>query len=130
MDTEIIKEMAAQSLDGQLTFPEIVTTLIRHGFESYHIDYLRAEGRYYHQNGESFLKKIELEIPGVARKFAADGIQKAIRRSQNGQASYLDFIRDSAAAGCAYYIVYLHGKKVCYFGRDGDEHTEHFPASS
>jgi hypothetical protein len=31
------------------------------------------------------------------------------------------------AAGCAGHRVFIDGRKVMYFGRDGDFYTEHFP---
>jgi uncharacterized protein YbcV (DUF1398 family) len=48
---------------------------------------------------------------------------------QAGQAWYADFVKEGAAAGCAYYIVYIYGKKMRYLGRDGDEYIQYFPGS-
>jgi hypothetical protein len=44
----------------------------------------------------------------------------------SGRAGYADFVRESPAAGRAYYIVYLKGKMVRYFGRNGGEHIQYF----
>ena len=65
----------------------------------------------------------------VAADFSAEKIEGINQRVQAGQAAYPDFVREGAAAGCAYYIVYLNGKKVRYFGRDGGEYVQHFPGS-
>lgn len=127
INAKLVKQIITGSLSGKITFPEIITTLSNEGFESYHIDYLRGDSRYYHRNGESLLEKIEYSFPSVSEKFSPERVQAAISRSQAGIANYSDFIKDTASAGCAYYIVYLNGKKVRYFGRNGDEHTEHFP---
>ena len=64
------------------------------------------------------------------QKFSAEGVQAAIRRSQAGLADYSEFLKASAAAGCAYYIVYFGGRKVRYLGKDGGEHVENFPGQS
>jgi uncharacterized protein YbcV (DUF1398 family) len=66
---------------------------------------------------------------GVAPDFSAGILENVNKRVQAGQAWYPDFVREGAAAGCAYYIVYLHGKRVRYFGRDGDEYVQYFPGS-
>ena len=129
MNKTLIKEVIAKTLTGTITFPEVLKTLSSEGIESYHMDYLRGESRYYSQNGESFLIKLEHTFPAVAEEFFPEGVVAAIRRSQAGLSKYPDFIRESAAAGCAYYVVYLNGKKVRYFGRDGGEHVEHFPGA-
>ena len=66
---------------------------------------------------------------GVAAEFSAEKIERSNQRVQTGAASYPDFVTAGAAAGCAYYIADLNGKKVRSFGRDGGEHLQHFPGS-
>jgi len=127
MNETIVKEVIAKVAEGKIAFPEVVRTLTNEGFISYHVDYLRGEARYYHRSADSLMEKLDHAFPSVAENFSAEAVQAAIRRSQAGTATYSDFIRDSAAAGCVYYIVYLTGRKVKYFGRDGDEHVENFP---
>jgi hypothetical protein len=36
-------------------------------------------------------------------------------------------MKEITEAGCVYYIAYLSGKKVIYFGRKGEMHVELFP---
>ena len=90
---------------------------------------LRNEYRYYAKNGESFVTDVALVHDGVAPVFSAEKLENINKRVQSGQAWYPDFVKEGAAAGCAYYIVYLYGRKVRYFGRDGDEYIQHFPGS-
>jgi uncharacterized protein YbcV (DUF1398 family) len=129
MDKITIEGLINRSLAKAITFPEILATLQKEGVESYHVDFLRNEYRYYARNGESFVTNVALVHDGVAREFSADKLENINKRVQAGQAWYPDFVREGAAAGCAYYIVYLYGGKVRYFGRDGDEYIQHFPGS-
>jgi uncharacterized protein YbcV (DUF1398 family) len=129
MNQALLLELVDKALARRTTFPEILTALRKEGVESYHVDFLRNEYRCYARTGESFLTRIAFEHNGVAPEFSAEKLEAINRRVQAGEAGYTDFVREGAAAGCAHYIVYLEGKKVRYFGRDGGEHVQHFPAS-
>jgi uncharacterized protein YbcV (DUF1398 family) len=41
--------------------------------------------------------------------------------------TYRGFCENVVKAGCAGYVVSLLGKRVLYFGRTGETHTEYFP---
>ncbi len=129
MNLAIIQELIGKALAKEITFREILATLGKEGVESYHVDFLRNEFRYYATNGESLATSAALLHDRVAADFSAEKIEGINQRVQAGQAAYPDFVREGAAAGCAYYIVYLNGKKVRYFGRDGGEYVQHFPGS-
>lgn len=129
MNTALLEGLLERSLARQITFPEILATLAKEDIESYHVDFLRNECRYYSRRGESFATKVAFAHDSVASEFSAEKLESINRRVQAGQAGYADFVREGAAAGCAYYIVYLNGKLVRYFGRDGGEHIQHFPGS-
>ena len=129
MNPAIIQELIGNALARKITFREILATLGKEGVESYHVDFLRNEFRYYATSGESLVTGAALLHDGVAADFFAEKIEGINQRVQAGQAAYSDFVREGAAAGCAYYIVYLKGKKVRYFGRDGGEYVQHFPGS-
>ena len=129
MNQTAIQELIDKALTRENTFSEILARLLREEIESYHVDFLRNEYRYYARNGESFVTKVALVHDGVAAEFSAEKLEAINKRVQSGQAEYPDFVREGAAAGCAYYIVYLHGKKVRYFGRDGEEYIQYFPGS-
>ena len=47
MNTNKIKETIQLTLEGKITFPQVVGALIKEGIESYHIDYVRSENTYY-----------------------------------------------------------------------------------
>jgi uncharacterized protein YbcV (DUF1398 family) len=125
----IIQELIGKALAKENNFREILETLGKEGVESYHVDFLRNELRYYATSGESFVTSAPLHHSGVAAEFSAEKLERINQKVQAGQAWYPDFVEEGTAAGCAYYIVYLNGKKVRYFGRDGGEHVQHFPGS-
>lgn len=129
MDKMTIQSLIDRSLKKAVTFPEILATLQKEGVESYHVDFLRNEYRYYAKNGESLVTNVALVHDGVAAVFSAEEIEDINKRVQSGQAWYPDFVKEGAAAGCAYYIVYVYGRKVRYFGRNGDEYIQHLPGS-
>jgi uncharacterized protein YbcV (DUF1398 family) len=54
-------------------------------------------------------------------------VSRAIRAIQRGEIGYDTFLRQIMQAGCASYCVFIKGRKVVYFGRDGDCHIESFP---
>lgn len=129
MNNAVIQELIGKALARMITFPEILATLTKEGVESYHVDFLRNEVRYYTNNGESLVVNVSFVHQGVADEFSAENLDTINRRVQAGQASYADFVREGTAAGCAFYVVYLNGKLVRYFGRDGGEHVQYFPGS-
>lgn len=130
MNEAAVHELIGKALAKKITFPELLATLSKSGVESYHVDFLRNEFRYYTRNGESLVTSVPLIHGGVAPEFSAEKLDVINKKVQSGEWSFADFVREgTATAGCAYYIVYLNGKKVRYFGRDGDEHVQYFPGS-
>ncbi len=123
----LIQGLIDKALAKSTTFREILATLRREEVESYHVDFLRDEYRYYAKNGESFVTSVPLVHDAVAAEFSAERLHAINRKVQSGEAWYPDFVKEAAVAGCAYYIVYVNGGKVRYFGRDGGEHVQHFP---
>jgi uncharacterized protein YbcV (DUF1398 family) len=115
--------------DRTMTFPKIVDTLMREGFESYAIDYRRATAIYYHPDGGSVeLATHRYDVP-VADVFDTAAIQSAIREARQLVPGYTyeGFCRKVMDAGCAGYIVSFSGRRAVYFGRTAELHVEHFP---
>ncbi len=115
------------SLSGTMSFPEVLGLLRSVGVERYHADFSREENTYYLKNGQSHVVKSPHPTHESAQEFSADGVAAAVGRSQRGEHSYLDFVRDTMKAGCVGYFVQLDGCRVQYFGRKGEIHTETFP---
>jgi uncharacterized protein YbcV (DUF1398 family) len=68
-----------------------------------------------------------LKLDPVAREFSLDEIIAAIRAAQADTIRYPEFVKRSTSAGVVGYWAFLAGKKVIYFGRKGESHTEEFP---
>lgn len=117
---------------GAMTFPEIVAALTQGGFEGYAVDLRRAVTVYYLPNGEA------LELPShradcaVSEAFDSGALQDAIREAQQLIPGYTydGFCLKARAAGCAGYMVSFPGRRVLYFGRTAETHTELFPSVS
>lgn len=127
MNHAIVHELIDRAFAKTIKFPAILQALAQEEIESYHVDFLRREYRYYAADGASYVTAVPQLHASVARHFAKDRLADVNRRVQAGQAWYPDFVKEAAAAGCAYYIVYVNGRKVRYFGRDGDEYIQYLP---
>jgi uncharacterized protein YbcV (DUF1398 family) len=130
MDSEIVLRAAEASLSGSLPFPEIVGQLIETGVEFYHVDYLSLQMRFHDGGGSVISAAIILEgLPPVAADFDSAELRAAILDSQQNGQKFRDFSRRAMAAGVHGYFAFLRGKRVTYFGRTGDQHTEWFPGA-
>jgi uncharacterized protein YbcV (DUF1398 family) len=125
--TQIIHQCARGALNEELAFPEIVHRLAQNGVERYHADYSRQEITYYMPDGDSLVVASPHPSHETAVEFSASAVEAAVRQSQQNEHTYLDFIRKTMSAGCVGYIVQITGRRVTYFGRNGESHTEHFP---
>jgi uncharacterized protein YbcV (DUF1398 family) len=125
--TQVIQGCAKGALTGEIAFPEIVGRLTQIGVERYHADYSRQEITYYLANGDSLVVATIHPSHATATAFSASAVEAAVRQSQRNEHTYLDFIRKTMAAGCVSYFVQITGRRVIYFGRNGDSHVEHFP---
>jgi len=130
MNTNIIVETARQTLVGAISFPEVVGHLLAAGVEYYHVDYVGMKKTFYSAEGDVVVTPINYEeLPPVASDFSAEGIRADILDSQQNGQSYRDFTRRAMEAGVQGYFAFLRGKRVAYFGRQGDQHTEWFPGT-
>jgi uncharacterized protein YbcV (DUF1398 family) len=127
--TAIAQNCLNAAYDNTMAFPEIVGTLIKSGFEGYAVDYRRNTITYFLPGGESVvLDSRQSEVP-VAAQFDQDGIAAQVKWAQANppEYSYVAFCKNVKALGCAGYIVSFLGRRVLYFGRTAETHTEHFP---
>jgi len=129
------KEIARATLNGaesdEIAFAQSVKMLMEAGFEGYAVDYRHSTRTYYLPDGQT----LELEMPRnnapVAEHFDGDVVRAAIREAQQLAPGYTyrGFCEKVVKAGCAGYMVSLLGKRVLYYGRTGETHTEHFPGT-
>lgn len=133
MDTHW-QNVARATLEGSetdsMSFAQSVHALMEAGFDGYHVDFRRAARTYYMQDGQCISLEAAQTSP-VPAHFDAAVIRDAIREAQQQVPgyTYTGFCAKVAAAGCAGYLVSLTGKRVLYYGRTGETHTEYFPAT-
>ena len=85
---------------------------------------------FYSAEGDTVVTPITYEgLPAVASEFSVEGIRADILDSQRNGQPYRDFTRRAMEAGVQGYFAFLRGKRVTYFGRQGDQHTEWFPGA-
>lgn len=128
------KDIARSTLEGAetgtMTFGETLRLLTEAGFDGYAVDYRRATRTYYMPDGASLELKAAPAGP-VAAAFDADALRAAIREAQTQAPGYTyrGFCAKAAGAGCGGYVVSLLGRRVLYYGRTGETHTEYFPGA-
>jgi uncharacterized protein YbcV (DUF1398 family) len=128
MNTNLITEVARKTLDGTMSFPEVVGQLLTAGVEYYHVDYVAMKKTFYSTEGDMVVTPINYEgLPAVAPEFSLEAVRADILDSQRNGQKYRDFTRRAMEAGVQGYFAFLRGKRVTYFGRQGDQHTEWFP---
>lgn len=130
MNTKIITDTARKTLDGTISFPEVVSHLLAAGVEYYHVDYVTLRKTFYSDAGESVATPIDYkDLPPVAADFDAAALRANILDSQRNGQKYRDFTLRAMKAGTQSYFAFLRGKRVTYLGRQGDQHTEWFPGA-
>lgn len=131
METTIrntIEECARQSYEGSISFGQVVGNLMQAGIESYHADYRQPSTTYYLPTDENV--SLVLKVPNlhISKEFDKTALQNAIRGAQRGEVKYPQFMELSMKAGCVGYIVWITGRHVTYYGRNGETHIEAFPS--
>lgn len=130
MDATAIHEAAQATLTGKVPFPQVVAQLMAAGVEYYHVDYLARRKHFHDGSGTCVSTTITYEtLPPVAPELDIDSLRANIRDSQQNKQNYRDFTIRAMQAGVQGYTAFLRGKRVSYFGRTGDQHTEWFPGS-
>lgn len=127
MNINTIKECMTLALEGKITFPETVKKLVADQTERYIADLVGLQKLYFGINGETYAWPLNFNPIKVAQQFDIVKVKSAIRDSQQSKINYPTFLQRIMEAGCCHYEVFLTGKKVIYFGRDGSNHIEFFP---
>lgn len=133
MDTEH-RDLARACLEGaeagEMTFPDVVGALTTAGFDGYAVDFRRGEATYFLPDGEFVDVRAHRRFH-VAQAFDGKVVREAIREAQQAVDghTYKGFCTKVTEAGCAAYVVSFPGRRVLYYGRTGETHTEFFPAA-
>ena len=129
------QDIARQCLEGAesgtMTFPEIVGTLTAGAFDGYLVDLRLGKATYYLQDGHGLDLPTQTSRVAVATEFNIDVVKAAIREAQAllPGYTYKGFCDKVKRAGCAGYLVSFLSRRVLYFGRTGETHTEYFPGN-
>ncbi len=125
----IARDCLAGAEANRLSFPEIVGALIDAGFDGYLIDYRRNRATYYLPDGAAFDVQTHIGSAPVVAAFDPVAVRDAVAEAQANTPdyTYLGFGEKVRTAGCAGYLVSFPGRRVLYFGRNGETHVEHFP---
>jgi len=116
------------SESGVLPFPESWRILVEAGFDGYAVDFRRSTRTYYRRDGQALELETAPNEP-VAERFDVAVIKAALREAQAQIPGYTykGFCATVVRAGCAGYLVSFLGKRVLYYGRTGETHTEYLP---
>ncbi len=131
MNTSLIVETSDATLAGTISFPEVVQKLLAAGVEYYHVDYAGLRKTFYGADGDRVVRPIPLEgLPPIAPNFSTEALRANILDSQQHGQPFRDFSRRAMASGVQGYFAFLRGKRVTYWGRQGDQHIEWFPGNA
>lgn len=123
----VIQSTFQASNKGSIHFGEVIGQLMSVDVESYHVDYRSGRSTYYLPDGATVDLDFELPREGIAPAFDGDAVRSAILGAQQGRVMYPEFKKLSQCAGCVGYTVWIAGRHVTYFGRNGEVHIEQFP---
>jgi uncharacterized protein YbcV (DUF1398 family) len=130
MNANIISQLGQATVTGAIPFPEIVGKLIAEGVEYYHVDYASLQFYFYGSEGGVVVVPLILgTLQPIAPLLDKAALRAAIVDSQQNGQKFKDFSRRATKAGVAGYFAFLSGKRVTYFGRQGDQHVEWFPGA-
>jgi uncharacterized protein YbcV (DUF1398 family) len=127
---EVAQVASEGSSANTLTFPEGVKMIAAAGFNGYLVDYRSGTRTYHHSNGEVFTFQGDVYTPVDA--FDADIVRTAIKEAQMlvPGYTYQSFCHKvTERGGAAGYLVSIVGKRVMYFGVNGETYTEYFPGT-
>lgn len=125
---QLIQEVFTASNEGRLHFGAVIKQLIEAGVESYTVDYRSHQTTYHLKHDASLVFEIKPHADPIAKEFSALGLQAAIKGAQSGTVLYPEFKGLSMQAGCIGYTVWITGRHVSYYGRNGETHVERFPS--
>jgi uncharacterized protein YbcV (DUF1398 family) len=129
VNTNVIHEVLTDTQAGKLIFPEVVRRLLEVGVESYFCDLATGAETFYLSGGQTQVGKND---PSTFARRGGVFVTRSDRGdswSQTDKIRYPEFIKRSAAAGVIAYWAFLTGRKVIYFGRQGEFHVEDFPGA-
>ena len=127
MDINHINECTVLSLVGKANFSEVVVKLLAAGVERYIVDLVTFHRVTYGNESEYYAAPFSfLDAPKIPKILNLSVLKNAITNIRQQKTDYKTYMREIMMAGCCQYEVYIHNKKVIYFGRDGGYYVEDF----
>ncbi len=125
----IAEKCLAAAYGRSMSFPQIVGALIEAGFDGYAIDFRAGDATYYLPDGDAATIPLPHGGGAIPAAFDSAGIVGQIKWAQANPPDYgyAAFCENVMAMGCGGYVVSFVGRRVLYYGRSGETHTEHFP---
>jgi uncharacterized protein YbcV (DUF1398 family) len=123
----VIQSTFDSSNQGRIHFGQVIGQLDAVHVEAYHVDYRAGRSTYYLPDDKTVDCAFAPAGTSIARRFDGDVISSAIRGAQQGTVMYPEFKRLSQSGGCVGYTVWITGRHVTYYGRNGETHVERFP---
>lgn len=124
---QVIEHTFHASNEGRIHFGDVVRQLAEVQVESYHIDYRAGRATYFLADGGTHTLSFAPPAALIPQPFDGDAVRGAIRGAQQGRVMYPEFKQLTQQAGCAGYTVWITGRHVTYYGRQGETHVERFP---
>jgi uncharacterized protein YbcV (DUF1398 family) len=125
MDINTINECMVLSLVRKNTLSEIVVKLSAADVERYAVDLTTFRRITYGNEGEHYTIPFSFpEAPKIPKIFDLPTLKNIITNIRQYKIDYLTFLREIMTTGCCYYEVYIHTKRIIYFGRDGSYYVE------
>lgn len=110
-------------------FPYLAEVLRQAGVKRYVYNLPSCQCIYFTEQGQVAGPSHSL-ISGLSEvpQFDKEAFLGVLRASQNGDIEFLQFLKGIWAAGVINYEADLIGRKVTYFGAEGDSYAEDYPA--
>lgn len=124
---QILNQCKLDSMEGIVSFADIVDRLTKAEVGSYWVDFRKQEITYYLTGGSTYSLSLETPTITIPTHFSVALVQQAVRGAQQGRLKYPEFMSQAMSAGCIGYMVWIAGEHVTYFGHQGEMHIEHFP---
>jgi uncharacterized protein YbcV (DUF1398 family) len=128
MDPNYIQALLRRSGSEQWSYPKLFDALKHGGVEYYVADVDRQRIVYY---GGKSLYEQRLASGGdmlsIAPEFNKDALLQAITRNQRKESTYVEFLKEIAAAGIGRYRVDMHDRTVTYSHTPTEIHVEPVP---
>lgn len=126
MELDNIRDETDFSFTSKMSFPILIATLEKMGVESYRVDLSLQATCYCMATGEVMSESFQFDT-NIAEKFDDGEIRAAVAACNSSNLDHKEFLKRIMGAGISSYTIYLRGRKIIYYGRNGDSYIDNFP---